>query len=87
MVAEKYFDDQEYYLSEGDSIYLFTDGMPDQFGGPEGKKMKIARLKSFIEEIYNLDIKDQEEALDKFFSEWKGNYEQVDDVLFMGVRV
>lgn len=87
MVAEKYFDDQEYYLSEGDSIYLFTDGLPDQFGGPEGKKMKIARLKSFIEEIYNLEIKDQEEALAKFFAEWKGDYDQVDDVLFMGVRV
>lgn len=87
MVSEKYFDDQEYYLNEGDSIYLFTDGLPDQFGGPEGKKMKIARLKTFIEEIYSLDIKDQEEALAKFFAEWKGDYEQVDDVLFMGVRV
>jgi glucose-1-phosphate thymidylyltransferase len=37
---EKYFDDQEYYLNNGDSIYMFTDGLPDQFGGPEGKKMK-----------------------------------------------
>jgi serine phosphatase RsbU (regulator of sigma subunit) len=87
MVAEKYFDDQEYYLNEGDSIYLFTDGLPDQFGGPDGKKMKIARLKSLIEEIFPLEIRDQEEALTKFFLEWKGDYEQVDDILFMGVKV
>lgn len=87
MVAEKYFDDQEYYLSEGDSIYLFTDGLPDQFGGPEGKKMKIARLRSFIEDTYSLDIKDQGEALEKYFAEWKGDHEQVDDILFMGIRV
>jgi serine phosphatase RsbU (regulator of sigma subunit) len=87
MVAEKYFDDQEYYLNEGDSIYLFTDGLPDQFGGPDGKKMKIARLKSLIEEISPLEISDQEEALTKFLLEWKGDYEQVDDILFMGVKV
>ena len=43
---EKYFDDQEYYLNEGDTIYLFSDGLPDQFGGTDGKKMKIARLKT-----------------------------------------
>ncbi len=84
---EKYFDDQEYYLSEGDAIYLFSDGFPDQFGGPDGKKMKVARLKKFIGEIYSLPIDKQEEALVRFFKEWKGNYDQVDDVLFMGVKV
>jgi serine phosphatase RsbU (regulator of sigma subunit) len=86
-VLEKYFDDQEYYLNEGDSIYLFSDGFPDQFGGPDGKKMKVARLKTFIGEIYGLPIDSQEEALIKFFRDWKGNFEQVDDVLFMGVKI
>ena len=37
-VIEKFFDDQEYYLKEGDTIYLFSDGLPDQFGGTDGKK-------------------------------------------------
>jgi ligand-binding sensor domain-containing protein/serine phosphatase RsbU (regulator of sigma subunit) len=86
-VSEKYFDDQEYYLNEGDSIYMFTDGLPDQFGGPEGKKMKIARLKTFIEDIHTLPVEKQEEAIAKYYMEWKGNYEQVDDILFMGVKV
>lgn len=86
-VSEKYFDDQEYYLNKGDSIYMFTDGLPDQFGGPEGKKMKIARLKSFIEDIHTLPVDHQEAAIAKYYMEWKGNYEQVDDILFMGVKV
>jgi ligand-binding sensor domain-containing protein/serine phosphatase RsbU (regulator of sigma subunit) len=86
-VLEKYFDDQEYYLNEGDTIYLFSDGLPDQFGGREGKKMKVSRLKNLIEEITVLPVDRQEEALAKFYSEWKGNYDQVDDILFMGVKV
>ncbi len=86
-VLEKYFDDQEYYLNEGDTVYLFSDGLPDQFGGPDGKKMKIARLKKLIGEISGLTIARQEEEFIKFYKEWKGNYEQVDDILFMGVKI
>jgi len=86
-VAEKYFDDQEYYLNEGDTLYLFSDGMPDQFGGPEGKKMKVAKLKDLLEEVSALSLKEQEEAISLFYREWKGSYEQVDEILVMGVRV
>jgi ligand-binding sensor domain-containing protein/serine phosphatase RsbU (regulator of sigma subunit) len=86
-VLEKYFDDQEYYLNEGDTIYLFSDGLPDQFGGPEGKKMKIARLKEIIEQKCELPLDKQEEEMIKFYNEWKGDTEQVDDIIFMGVRV
>jgi serine phosphatase RsbU (regulator of sigma subunit) len=86
-VQEKYFDDQEYYLNEGDIIYMFSDGLPDQFGGTDGKKMKVARLKNLVGDISGLPVKEQEEALEKFYREWKGNYEQVDDILFMGIQV
>ncbi len=86
-ISEKYFVDQEYYLNEGDSIYMFSDGLPDQFGGPDGKKMKIARLKKYIDEISRLPIDKQEELLTHFLKDWQGNYEQVDDILFMGVRI
>lgn len=85
--AEKYFDDQEYYLNEGDTIYMFSDGLPDQFGGPDGKKMKIVRLKKFINEVYSLPISRQKDEFNKFYQAWKGSYEQVDDILLMGVRV
>jgi ligand-binding sensor domain-containing protein/serine phosphatase RsbU (regulator of sigma subunit) len=86
-VVEKYFDDQEYYLKEGDTIYLFSDGLPDQFGGADGKKLKIARLKRLIEQISKLPMEEQKEAMNKFYYDWKGEYDQVDDVLLMGVRV
>jgi ligand-binding sensor domain-containing protein len=86
-VIEKYFDDQEYYLKEGDTIYLFSDGLPDQFGGPDGKKMKIARLKRIIDQISKLPMDEQKQAISKFYLDWKGSYDQVDDVLLMGVKV
>lgn len=86
-VLEKYFDDQEYYLNEGDTIYLFSDGLPDQFGGPDGKKMKIARLKTLLGEISHLPIEEQEKIVSQFYLDWKGNYDQVDDILFMGVKI
>lgn len=86
-VIEKYFDDQEYYLGKGDSIYMFSDGFPDQFGGVDGKKMKIARLKTLIEDVHHLPMDQQKEIIDKFYFDWKGSYDQVDDVLMMGLRL
>jgi ligand-binding sensor domain-containing protein/serine phosphatase RsbU (regulator of sigma subunit) len=86
-VIEKYFDDQEYYLNKGDTIYLFSDGLPDQFGGTDGKKMKIARLKKLIEDVSNLQMSGQKEVITKFYDEWKGSYDQVDDVLLIGIRL
>jgi serine phosphatase RsbU (regulator of sigma subunit) len=86
-VIEKFFDDQEYYLNSGDSIYLFSDGLPDQFGGTDGKKMKIARLKKLIEDVNNLPLSGQKEVISKFYEEWKGDYDQVDDILMIGVRL
>ena len=85
-VIEKFFDDQEYYLNQGDTMYLFSDGLPDQFGGKDGKKMKIARLKKLIEDITDLPMEDQKEKIARFYDEWKGDYEQVDDILLMGIR-
>ena len=84
---EKFFDDQEYYLNKGDTVYLFSDGLPDQFGGVDGKKMKIARLKHLIEQVSKLPMYEQKEAIAKFFFDWKGNYDQVDDILIMGIKV
>ena len=86
-VIEKYFDDQEYYLSEGDAIYMFSDGLPDQFGGADGKKMKIARLKKLIEDVNDLPMDGQKEVITKFYDEWKGIHDQVDDILLIGLRM
>ena len=86
-VTEKFYDDQEYHLREGDLVFLFTDGYCDQFGGTGGKKMKISRLKTLIDDITPLSAVDQQREIKDFFFEWMGKGEQVDDVLFMGMRV
>jgi|GEM_PF-1286937 len=73
-------------LRKGDCIYMFSDGMADQFGGPDGKKFKYKQLK----EILMANLKDpadvQKEKLEKYFMEWKGNLEQVDDVTVLGIK-
>jgi serine phosphatase RsbU (regulator of sigma subunit) len=85
--VEKYFDDQEYYLNQGDSLYMFTDGLPDQFGGPSGRKMKIIRLKTLIEQVTELPMDEQGKKISEFFFKWKGESEQVDDILIMGIKI
>jgi|GEM_PF-6931146 len=70
-----------------DRIYLFSDGMPDQFGGPDGKKLRSAGLKRWLLEIAELPMDDQHQALSDLFRMWKGEEEQVDDVLVIGIAV
>ncbi len=81
------FEDQEFHLDQGDVVYLFSDGYPDQFGGPGGKKYKMARLKDLLAEIHEMDMDDQYRIIKKSFEDWKGDQDQVDDVLFMGIQV
>ena len=74
-------------LNKGDSIYLFTDGYADQFGGPKGKKFKYSQLKEKIIGIQNSPMKEQKQVLEKVFNEWKGDLEQIDDVCIIGVKL
>jgi serine phosphatase RsbU (regulator of sigma subunit)/uncharacterized protein HemY len=73
--------------SEGDIFYLFTDGYPDQFGGEKGKKLMIKNFKQFLLSISEKPMDIQKQELDKTFETWKGSFEQIDDVLVIGVRV
>ncbi|MGZ3865746.1 MAG: two-component regulator propeller domain-containing protein [Bacteroidia bacterium] len=74
-------------LKKGDCIYIFSDGYADQFGGPKGKKFMVANLQRAFAEISQKPMKEQYEYLQKIFTDWRGQYEQVDDVLMIGVRV
>ncbi|MCB9196496.1 MAG: serine/threonine-protein phosphatase, partial [Flavobacteriales bacterium] len=85
--GRKSFDEESIQLSEGDAIYLFSDGYADQFGGPKGKKFMYKTLRLIIEENRNNSMKEQKEILLKAFLDWKEGYEQVDDVCIVGVRV
>ena len=74
-------------LEPGDQLYLFSDGYADQFGGPKGKKFMYKALKDLLLEIRHLPMKEQREALEKRFEEWKKEVDQVDDVVLIGLRV
>jgi serine phosphatase RsbU (regulator of sigma subunit) len=84
---DKLFDKHTIQLQENDSIYLFTDGFADQFGGKEGKKFMSKRLKEILIANYSLPMTNQESLLEKSLNDWKGNIEQVDDVLVIGVKI
>ena len=83
----KEFDNQGYQLEKGDIIYMFTDGYPDQFGGPFGKKYKIVRLKNLLNDICSMPVEKQELMIVNEFNNWKGDQDQVDDVLFMCIKI
>lgn len=74
-------------LHKGDSIYLFTDGFADQFGGPKGKKFMYKQFGELLISISEKSMEDQKRLLYEAFEAWRGNQNQVDDVLVIGIRV
>ncbi len=74
-------------LEKGDMIYLFSDGYADQFGGPRSKKFMYKQLKALLLENYQKDTLTQENILDQNFKAWRGDQEQIDDILIIGIRI
>ena len=81
-------------LQSGDCVYVFTDGIPDQFGGPKGKKFKYKQLKELLKTHSRKPMKEQKIEIVKTIDDWMtypipggGTYEQTDDILMIGVRI
>ncbi|MBK6835199.1 MAG: SpoIIE family protein phosphatase [Bacteroidetes bacterium] len=81
------FTQQEINLQSGDVIYTITDGFPDQFGGPNGKKFMSKNLRELLAANAHLRMTQQKQLLEETFASWVGNMEQVDDVTLIGIRV
>lgn len=81
------FTQHEIQLQTGDVIYTLTDGFPDQFGGEKGKKFMSKNLREFLAANAHLSMSDQKELLEKTFTDWKQDLEQVDDVTVIGIRI
>ncbi|MES2514644.1 MAG: two-component regulator propeller domain-containing protein [Bacteroidota bacterium] len=77
---------QSFDLCEGDTIYLFSDGYADQFGGDRDKKLNYKRFKQILLEAFELPLSLQKMYIEQKFEEWKGNTEQTDDVCVMGIK-
>lgn len=83
----KPFENNEVELQKGDTVYMFTDGFADQFGGDKGKKYKYLPFKRFLVGMYDQDLQAQMTSLNDEFYRWKGEIEQIDDVCVIGVRI
>jgi PAS domain S-box-containing protein len=73
-------------LSKGDSIYFSSDGFPDQFGGPEGRKFGPKRVREIVDRIHKDQMKDAMKVFDDEWEQWKADHKQTDDVLLIGIK-
>ena len=83
----KPFTTHQIELNEGDSIYIFTDGFQDQFGGVKQKKFKASQLKELLLANQHLSMVDQKKLLSDTLDKWRGALEQIDDVCVIGVKM
>lgn len=84
--STKPFELHSIQVKKGDALYLYSDGYADQFGGPNGKKFKYKMLQAEILKHAHLPFSEQMKRLDEIFENWRGQLEQVDDVLLVGMR-
>jgi len=81
------FETKKFNLLKNDAIYLFSDGYSDQFGGMNKKKFMAKNLKKLLLEIQQSSMEEQREILIKTHNDWKGNIEQLDDILVLGIKL
>ena len=74
-------------IQTGDTIYALTDGFPDQFGGPNGKKFMSKKLKELLLANATLPMSQQKQLLETTFKNWVGDLDQVDDVCIIGIKI
>jgi ligand-binding sensor domain-containing protein/serine phosphatase RsbU (regulator of sigma subunit) len=84
---KKSFTNIQLDIQPGDMLYMTSDGYADQFGSSEAKKFKAVNVKRILSEIYSLPVADQKARLEKEILEWKGDLPQVDDIMFIGMRI
>lgn len=81
------FSEEAFALKPGDRLFMFTDGYPDQFGGEKGRKFMVKRLRELLLSSSDQPLQKQYKELEQTFLDWKGSYEQTDDILLVGWQV
>lgn len=87
MDEKKNFTNQPVEIQPGDMIYMCSDGYADQFGSADIKKFKSANVKRVLSEIWHLPMAEQKYRLEKEIMDWKGDLNQVDDIMFIGTKI
>lgn len=83
---DKMFTSHKINVNPNDTVYLFSDGVQDQFGGSDGKKFMIKRFRDLLESIQPLPMAEQAKQIAAEIDKWQGDFEQTDDMLLIGVR-
>ena len=86
-LRKKEFTTTRLQVKSGDSIYIFSDGYPDQFGGPRGKKFMTRNVEEMLRNIGHLSMVEQDEIVKQTIQHWMNEEEQVDDILFSGIKI
>ncbi len=86
LLTKSDFDTYDVKYSQDSIFYMFSDGFPDQFGGPKNKKYMYGRFKKLLASIHEFDLEIQRNKLEKEIAEWKGSEEQTDDIAVLGFR-
>ncbi|MCX6296980.1 MAG: SpoIIE family protein phosphatase [Bacteroidetes bacterium] len=84
---KKKFTNHTVQLLKGDSVYIFSDGYADQFGGPNGKKFMANHFRDLLMQVHKEPIEKQKDILNKTIEEWRGPLDQVDDILVIGLKI
>jgi serine phosphatase RsbU (regulator of sigma subunit)/CheY-like chemotaxis protein len=85
--ADQSFTNHELDIKDNDMIYLFSDGYPDQIGGPKGRKFMARKFKKLLFDIHQKPMEEQKQILNEKYEEWKNGYQQLDDILVIGTRL
>ncbi len=80
------FTNHKLKLGKGDSIFFSSDGFPDQFGGPEGRKYGPKRVRETIVRVHDKPMREIMDIFDREWEEWRGDQKQTDDVLLIGIK-
>ncbi len=84
--SETKFVNKKIIASEGTTLYMHSDGFPDQMGGPKKRKFMTKNLRSLLTGFYGLSMKEQRKKLSQTLKEWKGDVRQMDDILVIGIK-
>ena len=80
------FEQQKIEVSKGDQLFLFSDGLPDQFGGPKNKKLMYKNFYKQLEKSLHLSANGKKDSIEKLITEWMGDNAQLDDITIAGVK-
>ncbi len=81
------FKTHDIQLAEGDQLYMFSDGYADQFGGEKGKKFKYKPFKKLLTDNAGKKMSEQKQILVDTFEKWKGDIDQIDDIVILGIKI